>query len=111
MFDKPSDIEGCIAVTRGGLLVISMEINDEVIEWEIKVKDNHYLISLTDAPSWVKVSDVIEAKVEAIGLLREHFGLSFISLEHVRQLIEEAWQEPCIVQRQIQEMVANAESR
>jgi len=108
MFDKPSDIEGCIAVTREGIVMISMEMDDEVLNWEIEVKDDHYLISLVDYSSWIKVSDVIEAKVELIGLLREHFNFSFMKLEHIRQLIEEAWVEPCITQRQIQEMIANA---
>jgi hypothetical protein len=107
--DWQEEIEGSVALTREGKVLIDFTLEGYFIEWELYVHPNHYEVGLLNAGNLVKITDKIAARVELTQILRDNYPkLHSKTMEHVKQMIDEAWYSPCIANRQVQEQVANA---
>ena len=105
-----TEIDGSIALRSDGLIIIDFILEGYFIEWEVTVFPNHYELGLRDSGNMIRIKDVIDARVEIADILKTNYPkLHSKTIEHVKQLVEEAWQPPCISNRQVQETMANAQ--
>ena len=113
-----NEIKGSVEINSLGKIRVTMRTCIEgtglstmkqPITWEIEATPDFYYISLKDMETKVKVSDVVEARVEAATILRENYDITENTIELIKELIGEAWLPPRLVKDKVEQLVAEHE--
>ena len=90
------EISGSVTVTEDGKCFIDSMVDHTDIRMCVIPYEDHYTIQF-DNPrmtSLIKVSDVIEARVEIACVLREAYGFDEDLVDMCKLCIEDCWREP-----------------
>ena len=98
-------ISGSVAVERGGDIHIASLVGDTEINFKVEAYEEHYVVYFPSM-SGIRITDVIEAKVEIASVLRESYGYDEDELDACKCCIERAWREPSEVYCNIQELIS-----
>jgi hypothetical protein len=102
------DVSGSATVLGDGSVLIEARVGDyDSIEIKLESYEEYYVLRF-DAPlmmGGIRVSDLIEARVEIATVLREYYGFDEEEIFLCKIVIDKAWREPSEVYDNIKELV------